>query len=654
MKAPMAFLFLLLLAVSVAADISNQFIDGQQATMRVNISSSIVLIREKEPSRISYAVVNLSFFPREDYRQSVSQFNATPKAEQGAELVYRWMNPKPGKLEYSITSEVTTQNEFRRISERIRFPAAETLPEYLIYTRPSPNINSDNPEIVFQASKLVEGEDDYLQAVHRIASWIEQNIQYDLSTLTAEISQNASWVLQNKVGVCDELTTLFIAMLRSLNIPSRFVSGLAYTDYGGKNDWGPHAWAEVYVPGYGWMEYDISYRQFGFVDLSHIKLKESLDSNEPSTKFEWKSENVGLNTSPLSFPVSLESVSGAAENPFLAEGSAVYENVNAGSYNLIDVAVTNRRGYYLSTVVSFAAPAEVAILGDARDYLLLAPYETRHATKIVQVNAKLDPSYTYTIPINGLVDSKAITINFTASTRGSAVTLADVEPVKAQKDRETTPDLSLACKADKEAYYVNETMILACEVKNTGNAFLEDVRICFKSSCNQVDLGITQQKNVQLTVLSEKAGKGVFPVTASNKAVSQVADVDLDIQEVPSFSIQNIAAPEEVSFQQNFELRFEVVPESSPGYAMNVEVDFAGGKQVWKLEQLDHTQGFVLQLAGSDLNQGRNSPGIRITYKDRNGKTYLLTGQAVVSLTNLSLLEKAQHFFLKAGRWFRG
>ena len=81
------------------------------------------------------------------------------------------------------------------ITEKINFPI-ERLPEGIVqYTKPSETIDSNNEDIIRLASQLVAGEDDLYDAVFKIADWTKNNIQYDLSTLTAEVSQKASWVL---------------------------------------------------------------------------------------------------------------------------------------------------------------------------------------------------------------------------------------------------------------------------------------------------------------------------------------------------------------------------------------------------------------------------------------------------------------------------
>src|SRR3989338_2220208 len=101
-----------------------------------------------------------------------------------------------------------------------------------------------------------------------LASWVKENVRYDLTTLTAEAVQTSSWVFQERRGVCDELTNLFIAMARSVGIPARFVTGTVYS--GLLPGWGNHGWAEVYFQGYGWVPFDVTYGQYGWIDPSHV------------------------------------------------------------------------------------------------------------------------------------------------------------------------------------------------------------------------------------------------------------------------------------------------------------------------------------------------------------------------------------------------
>jgi transglutaminase-like putative cysteine protease len=57
-------------------------------------------------------------------------------------------------------------------------------------------------------------------------------------------------------GTCRDFAELMIAASRSLGCPARFVSGYIFTPNAAPGSAAPHAWAECYLPGTGWIEID--------------------------------------------------------------------------------------------------------------------------------------------------------------------------------------------------------------------------------------------------------------------------------------------------------------------------------------------------------------------------------------------------------------
>lgn len=76
-----------------------------------------------------------------------------------------------------------------------------------------------------------------------------------------EGTQSPVETLQKKSGTCRDFALLFIEAARSLGFGARFVTGYLYDPAldGGVAVQGAgatHAWADVYLPGAGWVEYD--------------------------------------------------------------------------------------------------------------------------------------------------------------------------------------------------------------------------------------------------------------------------------------------------------------------------------------------------------------------------------------------------------------
>jgi transglutaminase-like putative cysteine protease len=78
-----------------------------------------------------------------------------------------------------------------------------------------------------------------------------------------EGTQAPDETIEKKSGTCRDYALLFIEAARSLGFGARFVSGYLYDpalDGGGgdavQGAGATHAWAEIYLPGAGWVEYD--------------------------------------------------------------------------------------------------------------------------------------------------------------------------------------------------------------------------------------------------------------------------------------------------------------------------------------------------------------------------------------------------------------
>ncbi len=77
----------------------------------------------------------------------------------------------------------------------------------------------------------------------------------------AEGTQSPIETLEKKSGTCRDFALLFMEAVRSLGFGARFITGYLYdpaldsgTAMQGAGQ--THAWADVYLPGAGWVEYD--------------------------------------------------------------------------------------------------------------------------------------------------------------------------------------------------------------------------------------------------------------------------------------------------------------------------------------------------------------------------------------------------------------
>jgi transglutaminase-like putative cysteine protease len=73
---------------------------------------------------------------------------------------------------------------------------------------------------------------------------------------STSVEDDASTVLRQRSGVCQDFAHLTIALSRAAGVPARYVSG--YVKPPGGDGVASHAWAELYLPGPGWVGLDTS------------------------------------------------------------------------------------------------------------------------------------------------------------------------------------------------------------------------------------------------------------------------------------------------------------------------------------------------------------------------------------------------------------
>jgi transglutaminase-like putative cysteine protease len=105
---------------------------------------------------------------------------------------------------------------------------------------------SDN-EIKAMAERLRNetGSDDTWTVARAIFLWLKENNQYYHGPESDNYTQSAIETLHNKQGDCDELSYLYISLLRAAGIPARYVDGyLVSSNASGK--FISHTWVEFY------------------------------------------------------------------------------------------------------------------------------------------------------------------------------------------------------------------------------------------------------------------------------------------------------------------------------------------------------------------------------------------------------------------------
>lgn len=96
-----------------------------------------------------------------------------------------------------------------------------------------------------------------------------------------EGTQTPSRTLDLGLGSCRDMALLFVEAARSLGFGARIVSGYSYSPMNKAGTGTTHAWAEVYVPGAGWISFDPTNRQMGGFNLIPVAVARELNQAMP-------------------------------------------------------------------------------------------------------------------------------------------------------------------------------------------------------------------------------------------------------------------------------------------------------------------------------------------------------------------------------------
>ncbi|QWT18439.1 transglutaminase-like domain-containing protein [Bacillus sp. NP157] len=134
-------------------------------------------------------------------------------------------------------------------------------------TMANPWVQSESPEVVSLAKRVVGDARSDLQRMRRLRSFLSDYI--DEKGLDVGYA-SALETIHSRRGDCTEHAVLLTAMARALGIPARVVTGVVYVDrFGGASRvFVPHAWTQAWVEN-RWVSFDSAQRRF---DATHIAL----------------------------------------------------------------------------------------------------------------------------------------------------------------------------------------------------------------------------------------------------------------------------------------------------------------------------------------------------------------------------------------------
>jgi len=129
------------------------------------------------------------------------------------------------------------------------------------------------------------GGTDTLSLLKDISAGVAAQITYE--TRDDDGAQSPDATLARRRGSCRDFAVLFVDAVRSLGFGARIVSGYLYDPglelRGSAGAGSTHAWAEVYVPGAGWITFDPTNRSVGGFNLIPVAMARHISQTMPVT-----------------------------------------------------------------------------------------------------------------------------------------------------------------------------------------------------------------------------------------------------------------------------------------------------------------------------------------------------------------------------------
>ncbi len=108
-----------------------------------------------------------------------------------------------------------------------------------------------------------------------VSNWINYQSREEEGTQSPLETLDRGW------GSCRDFAVLFADAARSLGFGARIVSGYLYNPAGSGGAGSTHAWAEVYVPGAGWISFDPANRSVGSFNLIPVAVARAIRQAMP-------------------------------------------------------------------------------------------------------------------------------------------------------------------------------------------------------------------------------------------------------------------------------------------------------------------------------------------------------------------------------------
>ncbi len=652
--------FILAITLIIFSNLSNStnaenYYLYDQLEMQLNLSGEIELIETDDNAYVKEIKTTINLYPETNPRQELVDLQTEGEVINSSSIQFIWDDQKIETKQFSYSSDIKTVYTRNEISEKIDFPILNLnqlevyeLENLELYLQETNIIDWSDSTIIAQANELAEGKDDLFVVAFNLASWVEENVEYNLNSITAESSQSSSWVLENKEGVCDEMTSLFIAMCRSLGIPARFVTGMTYTESElFDSNWQAHGWAEVYFPDHGWVSFDPTFGEYGYIDATHIKLRHSLDPSEPSSLYEWTAQFIDLESSSLDMDIYFKNVGNKISAEFSIETEVLEEESSFGSYNLVKAILKNENEFYSASTLTLSIPEEIEIVGNNKNTVLLQPKETKELFWIIKIPENLDPDYKYTYPYTIYTEKNVSVHSYLYSVvNAPSYTYDNIKEltVPEEEDNSYSRKMELECNYS-EHVMINKINNVSCKISNKGNTKLDYINVCISDSCEIIEeLPISQSISINQNLSFQEPGWKNILVEVNNDDLTKSDYLNFEVLDESNINL-SYKLSNNISYKENFMITLKISPDSyNIPQNLTINLDQIRKETTWEIEELNENQEIIIELSSQGLSS-ENIFQVTIKWQDQLENSHELKEEITILVTGESTYDKIVLYF---------
>ncbi len=186
------------------------------------------------------------------------------------------------------------------------------------------------PKLIELARELeVRRRDDPLMVLHQLNAALYERFEY--VPRSTRVDSPIDEAIESKQGVCQDFAHIMIALVRSLGIPCRYVSGYLYhseKDRDRSLEDATHAWVEALLPTLGWVGFDPTNHLVA--DERHIQAALGRDyADVPPTRGVFRGERSSELTVAVRVTASTEPTAFDPEMPVPEDWSILVEKAQA-------------------------------------------------------------------------------------------------------------------------------------------------------------------------------------------------------------------------------------------------------------------------------------------------------------------------------------